>query len=245
MPKTKPFFSIVIPTRDRDETLFFTVQTVLQQSFQDYELIICDNNSSKKTKEVVESFNSEHIKYIRSDKDLAMTDNWELALSYASGKYLTVIADNDGFINGSLEYLYKQLVKHNMPDIIRWEKNSYYWPDMDVHYTKRLGLKTGVQTHIVKELDVVNDVLNVKESFHKLPMIYCSVVNASLIYKLKELSKKVFYSRSPDIYSGFALLHLAKEYISIDTPITINGTSKKVMALIALLRIIIRLKPIS
>lgn len=227
MQTYQPFFSIVIPTRNRHETLYYTLQTVLQQSFTDYELIVCDNNSSKETKEVVDSLNSNLIKYVRSDNDLAMSDNWEFALSHARGKYITVLADNDGFINGSLEYLYKQLCKFNMPHIIRWEKNSYYWPDLDVHYTKRLGLKTGVQTKVLNELDVANDVLNGKASFHKLPMIYCSVISASLIDELKSKTKDIFCSRSPDIYSGFAFLHLAKEYISLDTPITINGTSKK------------------
>ena len=225
--QNQPFFSIVIPTRNRHETLHYTIKTVLEQSFKDYELVICDNNSSKETKEIVTSFNSEKIKYIHSDKDLAMSDNWEFALSHARGKYITVLADNDGFIGGSLEYLYKQLLKHAMPDIIRWEKNSYYWPDMDVYYTKRLGLKTGVQTKVVNEINVANDVLNGKASFHKLPMIYCSVISASLIDELKSKTKDIFCSRSPDIYSGFAFLSLAKEYISLDTPITINGTSKK------------------
>jgi len=223
----KVFFSIVIPTRNRHETLRYTIQTILEQDFKDYELIICDNNSSKETQELVASFNSKHIKYIHSDKDLAMSDNWELALSHTSGKYITVIADNDGFINGSLGYLYKQLIKHKMPEIIRWEKNSYYWPDMDVHYVKRLGIKTGVKTRVLTEKEVAFDVLNAKASFHLLPMIYCSVVSSSLLEKLKKKTNKVFHSRSPDIYSGFAFLYLVQKYISIDTPITINGTSKK------------------
>lgn len=227
MQNKQPFFSIVIPTRNRDETLYYTIKTVLQQSFKDYELIICDNNSSKETKEVVNSFNSQHIKYIRSDKDLAMTDNWELAVSHAIGKYITVIADNDGFIDGSLGYLHKKLLQYSMPDIIRWEKNSFYCTDLDVYYSQRLGLKTNTNERVLYGVDIANDVLNAKVSFHKLPMIYCSVINSSLIKKLKLQTGKVFHARSPDIFSGFAFLHLAKEYISLDTPITINGTSKK------------------
>ena len=46
----KPFISIVIPSRDRHETLPFTLQTILQQNFDDYEIIVSDNNSSQQTK---------------------------------------------------------------------------------------------------------------------------------------------------------------------------------------------------
>jgi hypothetical protein len=156
-----------------------------------------------------------------------MTSNWELALSHAKGEYITLIADNDGFINGSLEYLHNMLIKYHSPDIIRWEKNAYYWPDMDVSYIKRLVFKTSTEVEVLNSKRVINDVLDGVENFHLLPMIYNSIISASLLNQLKSKTGKVFKSVNPDIYSGFALAYMAKEYISLGTPITIEGTSSK------------------
>ena len=42
MQTKNPFFSIVIPTRNRADTLKYTIKTILNQDFQDYEIIICN-----------------------------------------------------------------------------------------------------------------------------------------------------------------------------------------------------------
>ena len=47
-------FSVVIPTRERAHTLRSTLQTCLDQEFQDYEIVVCDNHSSQATREVIE-----------------------------------------------------------------------------------------------------------------------------------------------------------------------------------------------
>ena len=126
-----PFFSIVIPTRNRADTLKYTIKTILNQDFQDYEIIICNNNSVDDTEEIVKKFSDKRIKYLKSNIDLSMSDNWELAYSKVTGQYVTYLADNDGFINGSLSFMYKLLSLNNYPNIIRWEKNLYNWPCMD------------------------------------------------------------------------------------------------------------------
>jgi len=75
-----PFFSIVIPTRNRADTLKYTIKTILNQDFQDYEIIICNNNSVDDTEEIVKQFLDKRIKYLKSNIDLSMSDNWELAI---------------------------------------------------------------------------------------------------------------------------------------------------------------------
>jgi glycosyltransferase involved in cell wall biosynthesis len=58
----RPRFSIVIPTRQRAHTLYFTLRSCLMQSFDDYEIVVCDNCSSPATREVVESFASPSVR---------------------------------------------------------------------------------------------------------------------------------------------------------------------------------------
>ena len=227
MGTKSPFFSIVIPTRNRHETLPYTIKTILKQSFTDYELIICDNNSSEHTREIVHSFNHPSIKYIRSDTSLAMVQNWELAVSHAKGRYVTVVADNDGFIDGSLQFLYTLLEYNYFPNIVRWEKNLYQWPDIEAENRNTMLLNTRISLKQLSSEKIIQKVLDGVTKFQNLPMIYNSVISMELIVKLKGITGKVFNSRSPDLYSGFAFAYLNKSYLSLSLPITIGANSSK------------------
>jgi len=73
-------YSFVVPTRERPDVLKGTIGSILNQTRSNFEVVVMDNASSPATKDVVDSFQSPHIRYFRSDERLAMTDNWELAL---------------------------------------------------------------------------------------------------------------------------------------------------------------------
>ena len=80
-----PRFSVVIPTRQRANTLRHTLQTCLAQDYDDYEIVVCDNFSSPETRQVVDDCASERIVYLRTSRPLAMSVNWELAVEQARG----------------------------------------------------------------------------------------------------------------------------------------------------------------
>ena len=126
-------FSIVIPTRERADTLEYTLRTCLYQDFKNYEIIVCDNCGSSTTKEVVDSFKSEKIKYFRSDKPLAMSDNWELALSHAVGEYIIFIGDDDGLLLNSLSKI-DCLIRELDVKALCWTPILYIWPDVPMPY---------------------------------------------------------------------------------------------------------------
>lgn len=222
-----PFFSIVIPTRNRHETLPYTISTILQQDCTNFEIIICDNNSTAETKDVVNKFQDQRIKYIRVENTLSMTDNFELAVSYVNGEYITTLADNDGFIQGSLAYLQNLLIINNYPEILRWQKNYYFWPDLPEVNRNYMHLFFNGKLEIINGDSVIIDVLDIQKTFSKLPTIYNSVVSKTLLNELKSRCGRFFNSVSPDIYTGFAFAHLSKKFFSLGVPITIGGTSSK------------------
>tara|TARA_Y100000031_G_scaffold102701_1_gene112577 strand:+ start:672 stop:866 length:195 start_codon:yes stop_codon:yes gene_type:complete len=59
-----PRVSVIIPTYNRAKLLKKAVESVLDQTFQDFEVIIVDDGSTDNTKNIVDSFNSNKIKYI-------------------------------------------------------------------------------------------------------------------------------------------------------------------------------------
>ena len=83
-----PVISLIIPTRERADTLKHTLQSALNQSSTDYEIVVCDNNSQDDTKQVVKGFADSRIIYLNTGKRLSMVDNWNYALTYARGDYV-------------------------------------------------------------------------------------------------------------------------------------------------------------
>src|SRR5688572_22351536 len=91
-------YSIIMPTRERADVLHFAIRTVLKLTRSNYELIVMDNCGSPGTRQVVEAFDSPHIRYFRSPTRLSMADNWEEGLSHATGDYITFLGDDDGIL---------------------------------------------------------------------------------------------------------------------------------------------------
>ena len=116
----KPMFSVVIPTRERCETLEFAIKTILSQTYDNFELIIMDNYSQDKTQEIVKSYEDARIRYFQSTKRLSMRDNWEAALSHVNGTWMIFIGDDDGLIPDSLMLSHKIL--SHFPEIkaLKW-----------------------------------------------------------------------------------------------------------------------------
>jgi glycosyltransferase involved in cell wall biosynthesis len=67
--ENKPTVSIIIPTYNRSRLLARAVKSVLNQTYQDFELIIVDDGSTDGTKEVVAGFNDVRIRYVRHEEN--------------------------------------------------------------------------------------------------------------------------------------------------------------------------------
>lgn len=122
-------YSICIPTRERHVTLRSAIETALAQTYSDFELIIQDNFSSPETRAVVDSFNDARIRYFRSERRLPMHDNWEEALSRATGDYILFIGDDDAVMPDCLARADAVIAKMD-PDVLAWTNHLYYWPDV-------------------------------------------------------------------------------------------------------------------
>ncbi len=220
-------FSIIIPTRQRHETLPFAIRTALEQSFLDYEIIVCDNCSSFETFDVVKSFDSSKIKYVRSEVPLAMYENWELAVSQASGEYVILFGDDDGLMPHALKVL-NDLLKKSLFKVIAWNRIHYHWPNLQPpSLADQLYIPLTEGSFLINGSWITKEIVEGRKPYDYLPMLYNAVIERSLLQELKTKTGCFFRSISPDIYSGFAFASLSHEYLYINTPMSINGGSLK------------------
>ena len=107
--ETQPFFSICIPTYNTADYIGEAIQSVLNQTFTDYEIVISDNCSTDNTKELVDLFKSDKIKYFQNHENIGLYPNMSLAVKRAKGKYIQVLCADDKLSPYCLEVIYHQL----------------------------------------------------------------------------------------------------------------------------------------
>jgi glycosyltransferase involved in cell wall biosynthesis len=222
-----PRFSVVIPTRERASTLYYAIRSCLAQNFDDYEIIVCDNCGSPATRETIERLASPKIRYVRSEIPLAMSDNWELAVSRARGEFVTVIGDDDGLCRHALSEA-DSLIRTHRTRLIRWAYAYYKWPDYAGQAdANRLSFRVSGKCQRVKGSRLIEEIVAEPRRYHELPMIYNSFVHRDLIDEMRKRTGRVFHAISPDVYSGFAFAELAGKFISVIRPMGICGTSSQ------------------
>ncbi len=95
--------SIIIPTYNREHLLCRAAQSVLDQTYQDFELIIIDDGSTDNTKQVVESFSDERVKYIQHGKNKGGAAARNTGIKAAKGEYIAFQDSDDEWLPEKLE----------------------------------------------------------------------------------------------------------------------------------------------
>ncbi|MDZ4710683.1 MAG: glycosyltransferase family A protein [Saprospiraceae bacterium] len=225
-----PFFSIIIPTRNRYETLRYAILTVLVQDFKSFELIISDNSDEEYLNriEIIRDYLlDDRIKYYRPNSILSMSDNWEFAVSKSTGNYLIIFGDDDGLVANSLGKI-NRIIQNTKAELISWSRIEYSWPDrIPTQYSNLTIIPYIGKTGILNSKDYINRVIRSKADYRYLPMFYNSAVSKETVELLKKQTGRVFNAWSPDIYTGYAFAHLVKKFITINYPFSINGVSAR------------------
>ncbi len=90
-----PKVSIGIPTYNQPEFLRQAIQSVLNQTFQDFEIIVVDDCSTDNTPDVVRQFDDRRIRYHRTDVNLRPPRSWNECARLAQGEYFSILPHDD------------------------------------------------------------------------------------------------------------------------------------------------------
>ncbi|PLZ90086.1 glycosyltransferase family 2 protein [Fischerella thermalis] len=90
-----PKISICIPTFNRVKLLPFAIDSVLQQTYQDLELIICDDGSCDGTPKLISQYTDSRIRYIRHSQNIGKSNNMRSGFEAATGEYFIKFDDDD------------------------------------------------------------------------------------------------------------------------------------------------------
>jgi glycosyltransferase involved in cell wall biosynthesis len=225
MENTK--FTIVIPTKNRCETFYWSLKSCLEQDYDNFEIIVSDNNSNDRTRQIVEEFNSPKIRYFNTGKSVSMTDNWEFAFNKIEAGFVTYLGDDDGLMPNSLKLANQYLLDFKL-DAIIGRRDTYKW--INVAEIKQRGMLRFDVTRKTKILDFekeLNSALFKTFDYSKLPCIYgLGFIDFEILKKIRLKSKGVFFNSSiPDIYSSIVVGSEIKKYLYVNESLILGGLS--------------------
>jgi glycosyltransferase involved in cell wall biosynthesis len=223
-----PFFSIVMPTRNRASLLRSSLKTAIDQSFHDYEVVVCDNNSTDDTKEVVEAAMSQsnRIRYVNPERDLSMCDNWDFALQHARGKFIIYLSDDDGLLLDCLSYAHDLISKFDLKLLV-WPFAFYQHPDIpDPRVTASLSCEfmTGRLFEVASD-PVIRGLCEFQPIEQVFPRMLNCAVERSLLEQAASVTNRFFVPPFPDYSTACQLLSITESYHFIDLPLFITGAS--------------------
>lgn len=112
----KPKVSVIIPTYNRAYLIDKAINSVLSQTYRDYEIIIVDDGSTDNTREVVKGFVDSRINYIFHANNLGVSAARNTGIKASRGEYIALLDSDDEWLPEKLE---KQVVilKNESPEV--------------------------------------------------------------------------------------------------------------------------------
>jgi len=214
--KHSPLFSVGIPAW-KSEYISEAIQSVLNQTFSDFELIIVNDASPYGVDKIVGTFNDGRIRYYENSINHgveAMVDNWNKCLNYSSGKYFLLLGDDDRLEPDCLEVFAGLIEQYPDLDVFHCRANvinenseiigvTASWPEYESVYENIWHRVNNWRQQYVSDFLYKSEKLKSMGGYYRLPMGWaCDDITAYMAMTDKGIAhtqKKVFSYRQTGI----------------------------------------------
>jgi glycosyltransferase involved in cell wall biosynthesis len=155
MEVKQPLVSIITITRNRGNLIHRAIESILQQTYTNFEHIVVDGASTDNTKDIVTSYNDSRIKYIELPENFSIPKTINIGFANSQGEYITFLDDDDEYLPIKIE---KQLnLIQSLPEkyglVYCWMS---YFDDKtkDFIHMHKCELRGNVATNVVSEVNL-------------------------------------------------------------------------------------------
>ena len=169
-----PFFSVVIPLYNKEEFIEDTIKSILNQTFQDFELIIVDDGSTDKSYQIASKFQNGSVKLLKQiNQGVSIARN--LGIEQAQSKYIALLDADDLWFENHLFELKKQI--DLFPNIglycnnyeVFYKDNMYRKASFNFKYKQNcLIVEDYFKASIINSVAWTSSVCFTKENFNKI-----------------------------------------------------------------------------
>jgi glycosyltransferase involved in cell wall biosynthesis len=175
-----PCFTVCIPSYNAAGVIGKTLQSLICQTFSDWECLVVDDGSTDGTESAVVSLVDPRIRFVKNDKNLGYPGNLQRCFDLATGTYLYLLGNDDILSPIALERTYAAF--QMAPDIALVTR-PYYWFETDesiaVRYSKRFDTSA-------------DRIISANDDAHTLRMLYSTLAQLSgLAYRRDAIAGSV------------------------------------------------------
>lgn len=136
---SEPFFSVIMPVHNAARYIEKAIQSILTQTYTNFELIIVDDKSTDNSLQICNSFAQQDKRVIvKSTKEnIGVSNARNEGLKWIRGKYITFVDSDDWIDNSIFEEAYTSIQTYNFPSVIKYGCIEEYF---DIH-NELLGTK--------------------------------------------------------------------------------------------------------
>ena len=97
MKSNDPFFSIIMPVYNCEDYLMVSIQSILDQTYKNFEFLILDDSSTDKTHEIINDFEKKdkRIKKFKNKVNIGLTKSLNKLLKYCRGEFIVRLDADD------------------------------------------------------------------------------------------------------------------------------------------------------
>jgi hypothetical protein len=216
------FFTVVLPTRNRANLVPTAVQSVLEQDYGDFELIISDNSDPDRADEtrdvLAAALTDSRVRYIRPPHTMAMVDHWEWAVRQAQGEFTGVLADRAAYKLYALGEVRREL-QAQPADLISWLTDKIKGETPPYRLTSRPGSDRATR---VRSADALAACARVEFST-RLPRLLNAFCRTARLHELVKNYGSIFTGVAPDYAFCFRILDWVDDYLEYDRRLQVSG----------------------
>ena len=216
---SKPLVSIIINCLNGEKYLDYAIQSVLKQSYKNWEIIFFDNNSTDKSLSILKRYKDKRIKYFKLKKTQTLYKARNLAIKKSKGKLISFLDVDDWWKKDKLKKQVAHFVNNNKIEIIY--SNIYLFIEKKNKIKKFIKgkLKSGhLSQDLINnfQLPILSSVIK-KKIFHKIKFDnrYTIIGDFDFFVRLS-LKKKIFAIQEPLAYYRIHSSNLTQKKIDLN-----------------------------
>lgn len=218
-----PFFSIVIPTRNRPKLFQEALQSALLQEFDDFEVVVSNNSSDKDTPAIIEMFrDNPHLLTFRPDENLSMPEHWEFATRKAHGRFVLVLTDRSVLKRHALKTIHAAICSSTQDVLVCSWRWSLFDDSLNLEFADNPVAQAGEVFSLPSRGIIQNFASGLPRYLYELPRGLNSCYRHDLADEIRGKHGALFFPASPDFTSAFLLLSRAENILFLDSALFIS-----------------------
>lgn len=226
-----PWFSVIIPQKDRAEYLVHTLRTCMIQDYPKFEIIVSDDCSEDNSVEVVRELaqRDSRIRLFAHQHHLGMRDNFEFALNQVKPGYVMALGGDDALLPGCIWRMY-EILRDTGKQLLTWAAPIFHYSEngKSIFAVKR---RQNFSVTIIRSEDFLNKIARTFQyQIDECPMFYMKgVASTVLVNRVKSRTPdhSFYYCPTPDGFSGVVLAGEVEDYVFTNEPLSLCGDTKK------------------